>query len=180
MNRALLLALGIALGDGLSGGLCRAQSATPPMAAQTAPVAIPGDTAPARLIIEKSARRLSLYRYGTRVGSFHIALGEHPQGPKWTEQDGRTPEGDYTVDLRVADSAYHRGLRLSYPSAQDLARIHAQGLDRPGGWIEIHGEGDDGRPRTGDWTDGCIALSNADIDLLWARVPLGTPVRILP
>ena len=108
-------------------------------------------------------------------------LGFAPVGPKRQEGDGKTPEGHYRIDWRNPDSRFHRSLHVSYPDAGDVARAAARGVS-PGGLIMIHGQPNAlpaGRV-PGDWTDGCIALSNAEIEALWEAVPDGTPIEIRP
>lgn len=133
-----------------------------------------------RIVVEKAARRLHLMRAGEAVRTYSVALGSQPIGPKRAEGDGRTPEGLYYVDRRNAQSRFFRALHLSYPNDADRARAAANGA-RPGGDIMIHGQ-----PRgvrgvaAGDWTDGCIAVSNAAMREIWAAAAAGTPVEIRP
>ncbi len=151
----------------------------------------------ARILVEKSARRLTFLREGCAPLVFPIALGRESVGPKRAEGDLKTPEGRYAVCTRNAQSRYHLALGLSYPSAADAAPALAEGrIDasayeaivragqegrRPpwntplGGFIMIHGGG-----AHGDWTAGCIALEDADMDRLWPHCPIGTPVEIVP
>lgn len=134
-----------------------------------------------QVVIEKAARRLTLYAGGRPVGVIEgIQLGRAPTGAKRFQGDGRTPEGRYTIDYGNPDSAYHLSLHISYPDAADRARAAAQGLS-PGGAIFIHGQPNGYAGRVaGDWTEGCIAVSNAEIEWLWQAVPDGAPVDILP
>jgi murein L,D-transpeptidase YafK len=155
-------------------------AAAPPLAALEA-IALPPVDA---LRVSKSERRLDLLSQGRVIQSFPIALGFNPTGRKIMEGDGRTPEGSYLIDARNPASHFHRALRISYPAVEDLARAAALGLD-PGGEIMIHGL-PNGRTRFGadhvvsDWTDGCIALTNEQMDLVWHSVALGTPIEIAP
>lgn len=134
------------------------------------------------VLVEKAARRLTLLDAQGRVLRVyeHIQLGDEPVGPKHFEGDERTPEGRYTLDFGNPDSAYHLSLHITYPDSRDRAFAQAQGR-RAGGQIFLHGQpnGMELRP-TGDWTDGCIALSNAEIEEIWARVGDGTPIDIVP
>lgn len=135
-----------------------------------------------RLEIDKSDRLLSGYVGARKVLEMPIALGFAPEGDKRQEGDGRTPEGRFHVDRRNGQSAYHLSLGLDYPRPEDRARAAAEGVD-PGGDIFIHGQPNalpDALMLTHDWTAGCIAVSNAEIALLWDLVPLGTPVDIRP
>lgn len=137
-----------------------------------------------RIIIEKGARRMTLFNHEIPIRSYRVALGTHPVGPKQREGDGRTPEGHYLIDGRNAGSPFHKALHLSYPNIDDRNRARALGVN-PGGSIEIHGLRK-GASWIGsvqhfyDWTRGCIAVTNAEIDEIWALVPDGTPVDIQP
>jgi murein L,D-transpeptidase YafK len=137
-----------------------------------------------RLVIRKADRTLTLYWHGAKLKAYRIALGLHPIGPKQELGDLRTPEGLYTVSKRIKKTDFHAALELSYPNADDRARARAAGVS-PGGGIEIHGLRD-GFEWLGsahailDWTDGCIAVTNREIDELVRAVPDGTPVEILP
>ncbi len=138
---------------------------------------------PAELVrVDKSARTLTLFADGRAVKTYSgIQLGGAPQGHKHFEGDERTPEGRYSIDARNPQSAYHLSLRISYPNAQDRTYANAHGRSA-GGDIFIHGQPNAlplGR-LPGDWTDGCIALSNAEMDELWQAVADGTPVEIVP
>jgi murein L,D-transpeptidase YafK len=135
-----------------------------------------------RIVVIKSERRLMLVRAKAAFITFPIALGRHPKGRKRKQGDGRTPEGDYVIDRFDAASRYHRALHISYPNAEDLRRARTLGVS-PGNDIEIHGmpkgfEDYDPRSFTRDWTDGCIAVSNRAIEIIWRNVALGTPVII--
>lgn len=135
-------------------------------------------------MVEKSARRLTLLYGGFSVRSFRVALGNVPTGPKLHEGDGRTPEGRYWISGRNRRSRYHRALQISYPSPSD--RDAARRFGRPaGGDIMIHGlpkqAGWIGKHHAGlDWTSGCIAVTNEEIDEIWELVSDGTPIEIRP
>jgi murein L,D-transpeptidase YafK len=136
-----------------------------------------------QIVIFKAKRVLLLLRGGHVLDRWRISLGEHPIGPKRAEGDGRTPEGVYFIDARILDTRFHHSLHLSYPNVADIE--YAQlAHDSPGSNIAIHGLPDDYHPirgqRPGDWTDGCIALDNHAIDVLWRVVDVGTPVTIFP
>ena len=104
-------------------------------------------------------------------------LGGAPVGHKRQQGDRRTPEGDYRITYRNDRSRFHLSLRISYPNEADRRQAAARGVD-PGGDIMIHGATPPGS-RT-DWTEGCIAVTNAEMEAVWQRVPVGTPVRIRP
>lgn len=132
------------------------------------------------VVVRKSERVLYLYDHGLIVGQYPIALGRNPIGTKRHQGDNKTPIGAYRLDWRNPHSRFHRSLHISYPDKQDRAYARAHG--RPAGdYIMIHGQpGYDSRARSGDWTNGCIAVSNTAIDDIWARVPDGTPIHIYP
>ena len=137
-----------------------------------------------RVVIEKAAHRLSLYRGGRLVKTYKVALGPNAKGPKEREGDGRTPEGTYIIDSRKRDSAFHRALHISYPNSEDRRRARRLGV-APGGAIMIHGlpngMGAMGRAHLiRDWTQGCIAVTNDEIEEIWRVVPNGTRVEIKP
>jgi murein L,D-transpeptidase YafK len=130
--------------------------------------------------VAKSAREMTLYSGGQAVYVIHgIQLGDAPVGHKHFQGDERTPEGRYTIDYGNPGSAYHLSLHISYPNARDVAYARAQGRS-PGGLIFIHGQPNDwpaGRV-PGDWTDGCISVSNEEIEALYEAVPDGTVIDI--
>jgi murein L,D-transpeptidase YafK len=135
-----------------------------------------------RILIEKAARRMTLFSaQGEPLRTYrNIQLGWAPVGAKRFASDGRTPEGHYRIDQGLADSAYHLALHLSYPEARDRAFAAAHGRDA-GGAIFIHGQpnGMSNRP-SGDWTAGCIAVSDQEIEEIWSMVGDDTDVDILP
>ena len=129
--------------------------------------------------MSKSKRKMYLLHKSDVLKTYKIDLGFTPRGDKQFQGDGKTPEGRYTIDRRNARSMFHLSLGISYPNAQDAAFAHSQGRS-PGGDIFIHGQPNNlpvGR-MMGDWTDGCIAVSNAEIEELWNAVPDGTPIEI--
>ena len=138
-----------------------------------------------RVRADKSERRLELLRKGKIIAAFPVALGRSPEGDKEKQGDMRTPEGRYTIDWRNPGSQYHRSLHISYPDKADQARAAKLGID-PGGDVMIHGQPNGySQPASlllqqSDWTFGCIAVSNADMDAIWNAVPDGAPIEILP
>lgn len=127
---------------------------------------------------------MELLRDGAIVATFRIALGDAPLGHKQREGDERTPEGRYMLDWKKADSAYFRSIHISYPNADDRRRARAQGVP-PGGAIMVHGQPNgwahlEALTQRRDWTDGCIALTNADMQVLWDRVRVPVPIEIVP
>nr|WP_166174963.1 L,D-transpeptidase family protein [Altererythrobacter segetis] len=158
---------------------------TPKLALPPSPVAerVPNRAAEVdSVLVDKSDRTLTLFSRGVPLKSYAgLQLGDAPDGPKHFEGDERTPEGRYTVDYRNPRSAYHLSLHISYPNAADRAYAAARGRS-PGGEIFIHGQPNalaQGRMQ-GDWTDGCISVSNAEIEELWRAVPDGTAIEIRP
>jgi murein L,D-transpeptidase YafK len=147
-----------------------------------APVELPLVGPVDRILIEKSTRRLTVFRDGQRLKSYAIRLGFAPVGDKARQGDGRTPEGLFHIDRRNAASAFHLSLGLDYPQPQDRERAKAGGYD-PGGDIMIHGQPNgmlDGQVIAADWTAGCIALPDAAIRELWDAVGIGATVEIRP
>jgi len=136
------------------------------------------------IVILKSVRTMTLLSGSKVLKTYKVALGSVPVGAKQVEGDHKTPEGDYIIDAKNAHSQFHLSLHISYPSAADQQRARAMGA-RPGGAIMIHGLA---RPfaylgplhRQTDWTDGCIALTNSEIEEIWKLVPVGTKVEIRP
>ena len=153
-------------------------------AAHHNPDPLPPEARADRIVVEKSRRRLTLYRGGVPLKTYRISLGSHPVGPKEVERDGRTPEGTYVIDGRVGRSCCHRALHISYPTPQQAAAARQRGAS-PGGAIMVHGLvhgfGWVGAlHRTRDWTQGCIAVTNEEMDEIWRAVPAGTPIEVRP
>lgn len=137
-----------------------------------------------RIVIEKKERRLMLVSKGEVLKTYKIALGGNPIGPKEREGDNKTPEGTYVIDSRNNDSAYYRSLRISYPNERDKQRAKELGVS-PGGDIMIHGikkgfswVGDSHAEV--DWTKGCIAVKDEEIEEICKLAPIGTIVEIRP
>ena len=148
------------------------------------PPPLPRGTHADLVVVHKSTRRMFVYAHGSVLRSYVIFLGHNPVGPKRREGDHRTPEGRYLIDHHNPYSAFHRSLHVSYPSAADAARARAAGYP-PGGEIMIHGmrhgNGWLGRQHlVPDWTDGCIAVTDPEIDELYRIVLDGTPIVIGP
>jgi murein L,D-transpeptidase YafK len=136
------------------------------------------------VVVEKATRRLTLFFQGMPLKSYIVALGRNPVGDKVKIGDNRTPEGVFHIATRNATSKYYRSLRISYPDVAHQQRADAMGVS-PGGDIMIHGlpkgkEQMGGLHRKTDWTEGCIALTNAEIDEIWSLVPDGVPIQIKP
>ena len=132
------------------------------------------------VVVMKSERVLYLYQAGHVVAQYPVALGASPRGTKQMAGDNKTPIGAYTLDWRNPNSDFHRSLHISYPDTEDRAQAAVLGVP-PGSNIMNHGQPSyDDRLRTGDWTNGCIAVSDAAIDDIWSRVADGTPIHIYP
>jgi murein L,D-transpeptidase YafK len=137
-----------------------------------------------KILIEKKERRLTLFSKGEVLKTYKIALGGNPNGPKERQGDNKTPEGTYFIDSRNKDSRYHLSLHISYPSEKDKKRAKELGFS-PGGDIMIHGVknsfswvGD--LHKEIDWTKGCIAVTDEEIEEIEKLVPNGTIVEIRP
>jgi murein L,D-transpeptidase YafK len=137
-----------------------------------------------RVVVRKSERQLLLMRGDRILRSFDVALGLSPTGHKQREGDFRTPEGSYRLAGRNPNSDFFLSIKVDYPGPDDLRRAAEEGAD-PGGQIMIHGQPN--RPskpleyyQTRDWTNGCIAVSNADMVDIWLMTPDNTPIQILP
>ncbi len=142
-------------------------------------------TAPAdRVLIEKKARRLTLFTNGEVIKTYKIALGGNPMGPKERQGDLKTPEGTYIIDSRNGNSGFHLSLHISYPNEKDKLRAQELGV-APGGDIMIHGIKNGLAPVGAahaevDWTEGCIAVTNQEMEEIYRFVPNGTTVEIRP
>ncbi|SFD06772.1 L,D-transpeptidase family protein [Tropicimonas isoalkanivorans] len=136
-----------------------------------------------RIVIDKRRRTMRVYRDGEIRKVYRpIALGFAPEGDKFQEGDGRTPEGTFRIDRRNDRSAYHLSLGIDYPQPHHRSRARGAGVS-PGGDIFIHGQPNQrkGRPDLpGDWTAGCVAITDAEIEELFRYTPMGTVVEILP
>ena len=136
------------------------------------------------IVLEKAKHQLTLYRDHQVIKSYTVALGHDPVGPKSKEGDGKTPEGDYSIDSKNGRSRFHLALHISYPSEADRQAAIKQGVS-PGSDIMIHGVMN-GLGYLGsihkkfDWTNGCVAVSNGEIEEIWQYVEVGTPIKMLP
>ena len=137
------------------------------------------------VLVKKSERALYLLREGRILKKFKIMLGPHYKGPKLMEGDERTPEGRYTLDRKNPNSRFYKSIRVSYPNPNDVERAQKFNVD-PGNNIMIHGMKNSWNERTMaraekfNWTDGCIAVKNSDMDEIWEAVDIGTPIEIQP
>jgi len=174
----LLLLLGCTVGLADADGVLQPQPVMLPLPAlNTLPIVD-------RVVVHKGERRLLLMHGGNIVRSYHVALGLNPIGQKERSGDFRTPEGTYHLERRNARSDYFLSIKVSYPNEADLKRAHLRHWDT-GGSIMIHGLPNSLRHepeyyQNHDWTDGCIAVSNADMTEIWMLTPDDVPIDILP
>jgi murein L,D-transpeptidase YafK len=134
--------------------------------------------------VVKSEKRLDLLKEDEILASYPVKFGADPEGHKQQQGDERTPEGLYFLTYKNSKSAFYRSIHISYPNAVDQEKARSLGVD-PGGDIMIHGQAN-GWEWAGfltqlvNWTDGCIALTNGNMDLVWDAIDSGTPIEILP
>jgi len=143
---------------------------------------MPRDVRATRIVVEKHLHLMTVYTNDKTLRTYHIALGRGDSAAKQREGDNRTPEGHYFIDSKNERSQFHKALHISYPSLQDVLRAKSQGVS-PGGAVMIHGLRNNLRwlgplHRLVDWTQGCVAVTDAEIDEIWTVVPVGTPVQI--
>jgi murein L,D-transpeptidase YafK len=136
------------------------------------------------VLVKKSERKLLLVRGGEPFREFSIALGPRPRGHKLHAGDERTPEGRYLLDYKRERSRFYKAIHISYPNDNDIAHARRLGLN-PGGNVMIHGFPNEGgeQPEVAqlfNWTGGCIAVTNAEMDEIWLAVDPGTPIEIHP
>ena len=136
------------------------------------------------VVVTKKENTLILYKNKQIIGSYSVVFGSNPNGHKQQEGDKRTPEGFYTLDYKKEDSAFYKAIHISYPNAQDIENANKLGVSA-GSAIMIHGQ------KVGfgwasfimqffNWTSGCIAHKNSDMDLIWNSIDTGTPIEIRP
>jgi len=136
------------------------------------------------VLVKKHEKRLYLMKNEKPFRIYRVAFGPNSKGPKIKEGDKRTPEGKYTLDYKNFDSDFYKSIHISYPNDQDIKRAEEMGT-APGGDIMIHGQKNgvknfESIHRYVDWTDGCIAVTNAEMDEIWMSVDVGTPIIIEP
>ncbi len=145
--------------------------------------AIPKNTVIDKVFVDKSARTLQLLSDDKVIKSYHIALGGNPIGHKQQQGDQRTPVGNYILDYKNEKSGYYRSIHVSYPNTADKARAKSRGVSA-GGDIMIHGQ-KNGFGAFGilnqqrDWTEGCMAVTNDEMDEIMAAVKIGTAIEIV-
>ncbi|WP_330130736.1 L,D-transpeptidase family protein [Shewanella xiamenensis] len=135
------------------------------------------------VLVDKSEKKLYLIANGIPFKSYHVVFGANPAGHKQQEGDERTPEGKYLLDYKKDDSAFYKAIHISYPNQNDIENAKKRGVN-PGGFIMIHGQ------RNGlgwlsfvsqffNWTNGCIAVTNSEMEEIWLAVDAGTPIEIV-
>ena len=136
------------------------------------------------ILVEKAKRRMKFINQGKTIAVYSIALGSDPVGPKRCQGDGKTPEGRYIIASKNEGSSFHKSMKVSYPNDEDRKLSRDLKCD-PGGDIMLHGL-PNGRGwlasshRLIDWTNGCIAITDQEMDELWSHVSAGTKVEIVP
>jgi murein L,D-transpeptidase YafK len=148
--------------------------------AQTTPAPLHAD----RVVVLKKERTLQLLSQGKVIRTYKVALGGDPVGAKSQQGDHKTPEGLYVLDTRNVHSQFYKSIHISYPSARDRAAARQKGAS-PGGDVFVHGLPNGygwvgAAHRAKDWTDGCIAVTDQEMDEIWRAVPDGTPIEIRP
>jgi murein L,D-transpeptidase YafK len=156
---------------GLLSGLATSQTARPPLHAD-------------RVVVLKKERTLQLLNQGKVIKTYKVALGGDPVGPKTRQGDHKTPEGAYVLDSRNPHSQFYKSIHISYPNASDRGAVRQKGVS-PGGDVFVHGLPNGYRyvgaaHRLKDWTDGCIAVTDEEMDEIWLAVSDGTPIEIRP
>lgn len=136
------------------------------------------------IVVIKSKRVMFIMKEGKIIKAYRISLGKTPVGKKTSQGDGKTPEGRYYIEGRNPNSNFYRALKISYPSEEDILKATRAGIN-PGGAIMIHGLSKKveylGKYHIiDDWTEGCIAVTNEEMDEIWRIVPDGIPIEILP
>lgn len=137
-----------------------------------------------RVLVLKKERKLQLLSQGKMIRSYKVALGGDPIGPKTRQGDHKTPEGVYMLDSRNPHSQFYKSIHISYPSAREREAARQRGVS-PGGDVFVHGLPNGygwvaSSHRLKDWTDGCVAVTNAEMDEIWQAVADGTPIEIRP
>ncbi|MCG9965679.1 L,D-transpeptidase family protein [Shewanella cutis] len=135
------------------------------------------------VLVNKSEKKLYLIADGKPFKSYHVVFGANPEGHKQQEGDERTPEGKYLLDYKKEDSAFYKAIHISYPNQHDIESAKKRGVN-PGGLIMIHGQPNglgwlSFASQFFNWTNGCIAVTNSEMDEIWQAVDVGVPVEIV-
>jgi murein L,D-transpeptidase YafK len=137
-----------------------------------------------KVLVEKTKHKLTLFKNGKVIASYHVVFGGNPVGHKQQEGDERTPEGTYMLDSKNAKSAYYKSIHISYPNTKDIANAKRKRVSA-GSAVMIHGQKNgyaafEKQTQKFNWTLGCIALTNTDMDDLWSKVNVPTSIEIKP
>ena len=137
-----------------------------------------------KVMIVKSQNKMVLLSGSKKIKEYHVVFGANPNGHKQQEGDEKTPEGDYILDYKKSDSSYYKAIHISYPNKMDILTARNQGVN-PGGMIMIHGQKNGlgwlaPFTQNFNWTDGCVALTNSDMEEVWQLIKKGTKIVILP
>ncbi|MES1196160.1 MAG: L,D-transpeptidase family protein [Steroidobacter sp.] len=148
----------------------------------SATASLPEDVRATLIVVEKKKHLMTLYSSNAVLHVYHVALGRGDGSAKQREGDNRTPEGHYVIDAKNEHSAFYKSMHISYPSPENIVRARSQGVS-PGGAVMIHGLRNDLKwlgplHRLKDWTRGCIAVTDSEMDELWQMVNVGTPIEI--
>lgn len=136
------------------------------------------------VLVDKSEEKMFLLSKGKTIKEYDVVFGAKPEGHKQQEGDERTPEGTYILDYKKPDSSFYKAIHISYPNAQDIKNAKENGVN-PGGLIMIHAQKNgfgwlSWLTQLFNWTDGCIAVTNSEMDEIWKLVEVGTPIEIKP
>lgn len=182
----LLAILGVAglFSAGMRDTATSMSSVVTPTITHTPVIGIKSQVLADSIVVEKLKHTMTLFAAGLAVRTYQVALGKQPKGDKIKIGDGRTPEGVFHIDFRNAQSKYHKSLHISYPDAAHLERASSMGSSA-GGDIMIHGlppayANIGAAHRQYDWTEGCIAVTDAEIEEIWRAVPVGAIIQIKP
>ena len=134
------------------------------------------------VLVDKSEKKMYLLSEGKQIKEYHVVFGSNPKGHKLQEGDERTPEGTYVLDYKKSDSSFYKAIHISYPNEKDRAKAKEMGVS-PGGLIMIHGQKNgfgwlSWLMQRFNWTNGCIAVTNSEMDEIWELVKVGTPIEI--
>ena len=134
--------------------------------------------------VNKTDKKMYLLDENKIVKEYKVVFGANPKGHKEKEGDEKTPEGKYILDYKKEDSAFYKAIHISYPNENDIAKAKEKGVE-PGGLIMIHGQKNgfgwlSWLSQNFNWTNGCIAVTNKEMDEIWNLVKVGTPIEILP
>jgi murein L,D-transpeptidase YafK len=136
------------------------------------------------VLVEKSKHLLTLFKNGKSIATYHVVFGGNPVGHKEQEGDQKTPEGRYTLDSKNSNSTFTKAIHISYPNAADIAKAKSKGVS-PGGVVMIHGQKNgfgwaSFATQRINWTKGCVALSNEDMEKVWKSINVPTQIEIKP